>query len=55
MKEKFLIMFSPATASLNLRSEIFSSCRHRKGKLLDKCSFSFRYRRFASVLNCDHS
>ena len=55
LKEKFLIMFSPATASLNLRSEIFSSCRHRKGKLLDKCSFSFRYRRFASVLNCDHS
>ena len=36
LKEKFLIMFSPATASLNLRSEIFSSCRHRKGKLLDK-------------------
>ena len=36
LKEKFLIMFAPATASLNLRSEIFSSCRHRKGKLLDK-------------------
>ena len=36
LKEKFLIMFSPSTATLNLRSEIFSSCRHRKGKLLDK-------------------
>ena len=36
LKEKFLIMFAPATASLNKRSEIFSSCRHRQGKLLDK-------------------
>ena len=36
LKEKFLIMFSPTTATLNLRSEIFSSCRHRQGKLLDK-------------------
>ena len=36
LKEKFLIMFSPTTASLNKRSEIFSSCRHRQSKLLDK-------------------
>ena len=36
LKEKYLIMFAPATATLNKRSEIFSSCRHRKGKLLDK-------------------
>ena len=36
LKEKFLIMFAPTTASLNKRSEIFSSCRHRQSKLLDK-------------------
>ena len=36
MLEKFHIVFSPATASLNLRGEIFSSCRHRQAKLLDK-------------------
>ena len=36
LKEKYMIMFSPATASLNKRSEIFSSCRHRQAKLLDK-------------------
>ena len=36
LKEKYFIMFSPTTASLNLRSEIYTSCRHRKGKLLDK-------------------
>ena len=31
LKEKFLIKFAPATVSLNKRSEIFSSCRHRQG------------------------
>ena len=36
LKEKFLIMFSPTTASLKSRSEIFSSCRHRQSKMLDK-------------------
>ena len=35
MLEKYHIMFSPATASLNQRGEIFSSCRHRRAKLLD--------------------
>ena len=35
LKEKYMIMFSPPPASLNKRSEIFSSCRHRQGKLLD--------------------
>ena len=34
LMEKYLIMSSPATATLNSRSEIYSSCRHRKGKLL---------------------
>ena len=37
LKEKYLIMFSPETALLNSRRELFSSCRHRKAKLL--CSF----------------
>ena len=36
LKEKYLIMYAPATATLNKRSEIFSSCRHRQSKLLDK-------------------
>ena len=36
LKEKYLIMFNPAMASLNMRSEVYSSCRHRVGKLLRK-------------------
>ena len=32
--EKFFIMFHRETASLNSRREIYSSCRHRRGKLL---------------------
>ena len=36
LKEKYLIMFAPATASLNKRSEVYSSCRHRASKLLRK-------------------
>ena len=36
LKEKYLIMFAPTTASLNKRSEIYSSCRHRASKLLAK-------------------
>ena len=36
LKEKYLIMFAPATASLNKRNEIYNSCRHRASKLLDK-------------------
>ena len=33
-KEKYYIIFQPEGASLNLRSELFSTCRHRKQKLL---------------------
>ena len=36
LKEKYLIMFAPATASLNKRSEVYSSCRHRASKLLKR-------------------
>ena len=36
LKEKYLIMFNPAMASLNMRSEVYSSCRHRVSKLLRK-------------------
>ena len=36
LKEKFFIMFAPATASLNKRNEVYNSCRHRASKLLDK-------------------
>ena len=34
--EKFLIMFKPEDASLNLRSEFFSHCRHKERHLLSK-------------------
>ena len=34
IKEKFNIIFKPEGASLNKRSELFSTCRHRKQKLL---------------------
>ena len=34
LMEKYMIMFAPATASLNSRRELFSSCRHRRGKLI---------------------
>ena len=34
--EKYFIMFNPADASLNLRSEFFSHCRHKERHLLRK-------------------
>ena len=34
LKEKFCIMFRPEGASLNSRSEFFSTCRHRLKPLL---------------------
>ena len=34
--EKFLIMFNPDDATLNLRSEFFSHCRHKSQHLLTK-------------------
>ena len=34
IKEKYHIIFQPEGASLNQRSELFSTCRHRKKKLL---------------------
>ena len=34
--EKYLIMFNPDDASLNLRSEFFAHCRHKTRHLLDK-------------------
>ena len=34
VKEKFHIIFQPEGASLNKRSELFSTCRHRKKDLL---------------------
>ena len=36
IKEKFTIVLKPQLATLNTRQEIFSSCRHKKGKLLVK-------------------
>ena len=35
-KEAFYIIFKPEMAELNARSELFSSCRHRKSALLFK-------------------
>ena len=34
LMEKYLIMFNPADATLNLRSEFFSQCRHKERHLL---------------------
>ena len=34
INEKFFILYKPDEASLNSRSEIFSSCRHKKSELL---------------------
>ena len=34
LMEKYLIMFNPADATLNLRSEFFSHCRHKERHLL---------------------
>ena len=36
LKEKFYIIFKPEGATLNLRSELFTSCRHKLGKTLAK-------------------
>ena len=36
IREKFTIVLRPELATLNLRHEIFSSCRHKEGKLLSK-------------------
>ena len=35
LKEKFFIIFKPEGASLNQRSELFSTCRHRNIELLE--------------------
>ena len=35
LREKFCIIFKPEGASLNSRSELFSTCRHRKTLLLE--------------------
>ena len=49
LKEKFHILYKPEGASLNKRSEIFNTCRHRRQKLLAYVktwvtNFSFEYR-----------
>ena len=36
LKEIFYILFRPESASLNRRSELFNTCRHRTQKLLEK-------------------
>ena len=36
LKEKYYIIFQPDGATLNQRSELFSSCRHRLSKTLAK-------------------
>ena len=36
LKEKFYIIFQPDGATLNLRSELFTTCRHRLRLLLQK-------------------
>ena len=36
LKEKYLIMFAPEGATLNKRSELYNTCRHRLKQLLGK-------------------
>ena len=36
LKEKFYIIFQPEGATLNQRSELFTACRHKKFKTLEK-------------------
>ena len=36
LREKFLIMFQPESATLNSRDELYSTCRHRLKLLLEK-------------------
>ena len=50
LKEKYHIIFKPSGASLNKRSELFSTCRHRWQQLLENVwrvniFFPFKYRK----------
>ena len=36
LKEKYFIMYHPESSTLNKRSEVFNTCRHRKKSLLSK-------------------
>ena len=39
-KEKYYIIFQPEGATLNRRSELFTTCRHRKRLLLENLEYS---------------
>ena len=39
-REKFIITFKPAWATLNLRSEMFAACRHKARVLLENEKFN---------------
>ena len=41
LKESFLILFHPETASLNKKTEIYQSCKHKKFKLLADCNVTW--------------
>ena len=45
IKEKFHIIFNPTSADLNSRDEIFSNCRHKISKLLNKRNKSYKRKR----------
>ena len=55
LKEKFYIIFQPEGASLNTRSELYSTCRHRLRLLLRntwaKFSIWYRTNYFLSILS----
>ena len=36
VREKYTIVFEPEKATLNSRTEMYASCRHKKAKLLGK-------------------
>ena len=41
LKESFLILFHPETASLNKKTEIYQSCKHRNFKFLADCKVTW--------------
>ena len=41
LTEKYIISFKPSQSTLNSRSAIFSSCRHKRSKLLGPPNYNF--------------
>ena len=42
LKESFLILFHPETASLNKKTEIYQGCKHKHFKFLEDCKVTWQ-------------